>query len=97
MATTAAQIQRSSTEVSPTESLALVRNLLRTAVSTISYMRSLFPDDCYTNVKIAGNTVKSLIRKTPESTALINWLERGVFDAIKRKYVSRCPSRLSMY
>jgi len=36
------------------ESLALVRNLLRTAISSIVYLRNIFPEHCFRDRTLTG-------------------------------------------
>lgn len=61
---------------------------MRTAVSTITYMRNLFPEDCFQDNKLTGITIKTLLPKKPEARLLINWLEKGVFDALDKQYLT---------
>ncbi|KAL9658557.1 hypothetical protein ABK040_006096 [Willaertia magna] len=84
----AAVAQQSRTEqITHEESLTLVRNLMRTAISSISYLRNLFPEDCFQDRTISGIQIKSLIPSNPEAKTLIDWLEKGVFEALKKKYL----------
>lgn len=73
----------------PTEvqSLSLMRNLLRTAISSISYLRHLFPEDCFADKSLAGIHIKSLLPQNGEAATLCKWLEEGVFEALSRKYL----------
>jgi meiosis-specific protein len=73
--------------VTEQESLTVVRNLLRTATSTICYIRNLFPEECFVDRLISGIQIKTLVPTTHESKTITDWLEEGVFDAIKKKYV----------
>ncbi len=61
---------------------------MRTAISSIAYLRNLFPEDCFQERKLTGLTIRSLLPNKPEAMLLINWLERGVFDALDRNYLS---------
>ncbi|KAJ9447154.1 Meiosis-specific protein HOP1 [Diplonema papillatum] len=69
------------------ESLVLVRNMMRLSVSTICYVRSLFPDNHFIDKKVAGIRIKALTEQSAESKLILQWLEEGVFQAIHQKYV----------
>eukprot|EP01105_Mastigella_eilhardi_P028073 TRINITY_DN9020_c0_g1_i5.p1 TRINITY_DN9020_c0_g1~~TRINITY_DN9020_c0_g1_i5.p1 ORF type:complete len:477 (-),score=136.57 TRINITY_DN9020_c0_g1_i5:59-1489(-) len=73
----------------PTEqqSMSLMRNLLRTSLSCLTYLRHLFPEDCYEDKVLAGVHIKSLQGVNAESALLVKWLEEGVFDALTKKYL----------
>jgi hypothetical protein len=62
---------------------------MRTAISSVCYLRNLFPEECFADRAISGIQIKSLLPVNNESRTLIEWLEKGVFDALKKKYVSR--------
>lgn len=64
------------------------QNLVRTAISSIVYLRNLFPEDCFQDKKLTGLTIRTLLPTRPESQLLINWLEQGVFDALDKHYLS---------
>lgn len=53
----------------------MIRNLFRTAISSISYIRGLFPEDCFGDRILTGVPIKTLQAKTDESTMLCRWLE----------------------
>eukprot|EP01119_Soliformovum_irregulare_P026254 TRINITY_DN9983_c0_g1_i1.p2 TRINITY_DN9983_c0_g1~~TRINITY_DN9983_c0_g1_i1.p2 ORF type:complete len:594 (+),score=203.61 TRINITY_DN9983_c0_g1_i1:2028-3809(+) len=76
-------------ETSPTEtqSLVMMRNLLRTAISTITYVRGLFPEDCFSDRLLAGVNIKSLLPTSEEANLLCRWLEEGVFEALNHKFL----------
>ena len=72
--------------ISQVQSLTLVRNLLRTGVSTIAYIRELFPEDSFKDVTFNGMKLKALkgdprspVRNSPPQT-----------PAHHRAYVRRC-------
>ncbi|KAH7302683.1 hypothetical protein KP509_23G082500 [Ceratopteris richardii] len=70
-------------------SLQLTRNLLRIAIFHISYIRGLFPEQYFrdTNVPSLDMKVKKLLPMDLESRRLIDWMEKGVYDALKMKYL----------
>ena len=68
--------------------MTLVKNILRTSISSIAYLRYLFPEESFQDTQLAGLKIKSLARKSnPEVSALCDWMEQGVFDAIEKKYL----------
>mmetsp|Transcript_27702 Transcript_27702/g.44248 ORF Transcript_27702/g.44248 Transcript_27702/m.44248 type:complete len:450 (+) Transcript_27702:42-1391(+) len=78
--------QKSKT-VSKEESITLVRNLMRTAISTICYLRGIFPEDCFTDRTVSGIHIKSIAPVNNETNLIVDWLEQGVFDAIRLQYL----------
>jgi hypothetical protein len=69
------------------QSLTLMRNLLRASISCICYIRNIFDDTCFQDKNLSGISIKALLPATPESSQLCNWIEKGVFDAMEKKYV----------
>ncbi|EFC42471.1 meiotic specific asynaptic protein [Naegleria gruberi] len=64
-----------------------MRNLMRTAISSVCYLRNLFPEDCFQDKSLSGIQIKSLQPSNEEARTLIDWLEKGVFEALKKKYL----------
>eukprot|EP00755_Sulcionema_specki_P039056 Sspe_Gene.112112::Locus_94661_Transcript_1_1_Confidence_1.000_Length_1373::g.112112::m.112112 len=81
------QQKRRSEQVTPVESLALAKHMIRTGVSTVCYARSLFPDEAFTSKTICGLTIKILTPNTDDSRLLLEWLEKGVFEALSKRYL----------
>ena len=77
------------TELTIEQSLTLVRNLLRTSISTICFFRGLLPDDCFNMVKLSGLTIRQLLPENNDSKLILNWLEEGVFPSIAKKYIEQ--------
>lgn len=73
--------------VTQVQSLALMKNLVRTAISSIAYLRNLFPESSFKNQRITGMHVKMLKASTDESRLLIKWMELGVFDALEKRFL----------
>jgi len=84
--------------VSRQKSHALIRNMVRIGISTISKVRNLWQDDLFSKVDYAGTEIHHLksaevdqegniIVKNIEAFRLTQWLERGVFDAIEKEYL----------
>jgi meiosis-specific protein len=64
-----------------------MRNVTRALISSIAYMRNLFPDKCFKDIDIGGTAMKALQPVTEEARILTKWFEKGVCDAINKKYV----------
>eukprot|EP01036_Dinobryon_divergens_P054348 gene54348-72626_t len=90
--------QTASSTVSGPQSLVLLKNMLRLSVSSICYIRSIFPSECFSSKDYAGLKVHQLecAEKTPdgeinirypEAFLLTQWLERGVFEALEKHYL----------
>lgn len=68
--------------------MTLVKNILRSSISSIAYLRYLFPEDNFTDTLLAGLKIKSLVpNSNQEVAAMGNWMEKGVFDAIEKHYL----------
>ncbi|CAN1794562.1 Meiosis-specific protein ASY1 [Linum perenne] len=76
-------------EITEQDSLLLTRNLLRIAIFNISYIRGLFPEKYFTdkNVPALEMKIKKLMPLDAESRRLIDWMEKGVYDALQKKYL----------
>ena len=70
------------------QSLTLVRNLFRTAISSICYPRGLFSEECFSDRSVVGLNIKSLTTGNRQAARIVGWLEDGVFDALERRYLS---------
>ncbi|KAM3873506.1 HORMA domain-containing protein 1 [Diretmus argenteus] len=74
------------------QSMFVVKKLLTVAVSSITYLRGLFPDTAYGAKYIDERKVMILKeeRSCPGANQIVQWM-RGCFDAIQRKYkVTEC-------
>ncbi|CAH2065851.1 unnamed protein product [Thlaspi arvense] len=76
-------------EITEQDSLLLTRNLLRIAIFNISYIRGLFPEMYFNDktVPALDMKIKKLMPIDAESRRLIDWMEKGVYDALQRKYL----------
>ncbi|KMT07473.1 hypothetical protein BVRB_6g150910 [Beta vulgaris subsp. vulgaris] len=76
-------------EITEQESLLLTRNLLRIAIFNISFIRGLFPEKYFNdkNVPALEMKIKKLMPLDAESRRLIDWMEKGVYDALQKKYL----------
>ncbi|XP_007490604.2 HORMA domain-containing protein 2 isoform X2 [Monodelphis domestica] len=70
------------------ESLVLVKKLLATSVSCITYLRGLFPESSYGTRCLDDLSLKILRedKKCPGSLQIIKWIQ-GCFDALEKKYL----------
>ncbi|XP_026409397.1 meiosis-specific protein ASY1-like isoform X3 [Papaver somniferum] len=76
-------------EITEQDSLLLTRNLLRIAISNISYIRGLFPENYFNDKSVPAleMKIKKLMPIDAESRRLIDWMEKGVYDALQKKYL----------
>ncbi|KAF5201099.1 Horma domain-containing protein, partial [Thalictrum thalictroides] len=76
-------------EITEQDSLLLTRNLLRIAIFNISYIRGLFPEEYFNDKSVPAleMKVKKLMPMDTESRRLIDWMEKGVCDALQKKYL----------
>ncbi|XP_026380148.1 meiosis-specific protein ASY1-like isoform X3 [Papaver somniferum] len=76
-------------EITEQDSLLLTRNLLRIAIFNISYIRGLFPENYFNDklVPALEMKIKKLMPIDAESRRLIDWMEKGVYDALQKKYL----------
>jgi hypothetical protein len=64
------------------------KELLQATFSCVSYLRDLFGDDCYQESRIGNIQIKKLRRtKNGRVNTFIDWLEKGCYDAIERKFL----------
>ena len=80
-------VATASRSVTAQESMVLTRNMMRISLSTVAFLRDFFPKSCFEDKKMSGVQMKGLLPITPESELLINWLEKGVFDALQKQYL----------
>ncbi|KAI4336583.1 hypothetical protein L6164_015095 [Bauhinia variegata] len=76
-------------EITEQNSLLLTRNLLRIAIFNISYIRGLFPENYFNDKSVPAleMKIKKLMPVDAESRRLIDWMEKGVYDALQKKYL----------
>uniref|UniRef100_A0A8C1HW10 HORMA domain containing 1 n=1 Tax=Cyprinus carpio carpio TaxID=630221 RepID=A0A8C1HW10_CYPCA len=69
------------------QSLVLVKKLLAIAVSSITYLRGLFPEKAYGR-KYVGELKVLILREhsCPGAQQIVQWLQ-GCFDALQRRYL----------
>ncbi|CAG8472663.1 1663_t:CDS:10 [Paraglomus occultum] len=70
------------------QSLTIIHQLLKTSLSSITYLRGLFPEETYENYQIGSLVLKNLKRDcNREANSLLDWLEKGIYDALHRHYL----------
>ncbi|XP_070023591.1 meiosis-specific protein ASY1 isoform X2 [Nicotiana sylvestris] len=76
-------------EITEQDSLLLTRNLLRIALFNITYVRGLFPEEYFSDKSVPAleMKIKKLMPMDAESRRLIDWMEKGVYDALQKKYL----------
>lgn len=85
------------TEITLERSEILTRNLIRSAIATLCWLRQVFPDICFEDKVMAGMTVKKFrsleaFSLSPDhplqlSNRVREWIEEGVFDALRKRYL----------
>ncbi|EEA04939.1 HORMA domain-containing protein [Cryptosporidium muris RN66] len=65
----------------------MMRNAIRTAVSSVAYLRNLFDEEAFEDKNVSGLQLKVLRPFNNESKLILNWLEDGVFDALEKEYL----------
>ncbi|KAK4377025.1 hypothetical protein RND71_003321 [Anisodus tanguticus] len=65
------------------------RNLLRISIFNISYIRGLFPEKYFSDKSVPAleMKIKKLMPMDAESRRLIDWMEKGVYHALQKKYL----------
>eukprot|EP00923_Selenidium_pygospionis_P058039 GHVN01101824.1.p1 GENE.GHVN01101824.1~~GHVN01101824.1.p1 ORF type:complete len:180 (-),score=13.41 GHVN01101824.1:998-1480(-) len=81
-----AQVQQQA-QVTEVQSLMLLRNTVRTAISCIAYLRNLFEESAFEDRNVSGLQLKLLRPHNPEAETILSWLEDGVLQAIEAKYL----------
>ena len=71
-----------------TKSCVFVKKLLTVSISNITYLRSMFPEEAYSNRSMDGLPLKILMEKNncKAAAVLASWMV-GAFDALERKYL----------
>ncbi len=73
---------------SEAQSLVLIQQLILTTFSCVGYLRDLFDDSCFDVLTLDDLSLKKLKRnKSKEADMMLDWIERGCFDAIEKKYL----------
>uniref|UniRef100_A0A665VKF8 Zebrafish testis-expressed 38 n=1 Tax=Echeneis naucrates TaxID=173247 RepID=A0A665VKF8_ECHNA len=77
-----------------TESLVFIKRMMAVAVSSITYLRGIFPEDAYRSRYLEDLCIKVLREdcNTPGASKVVKWL-MGCFDAIEKQYVYTNPDK----
>ena len=88
MSRTTQKVKQSTESCTKQQSATLVRNVLRSSISSIAYLRYIFPEENFMDAQLAGLKIKTLIPgSNPEITIISDWLENGVFDALEKHFL----------
>ncbi|XP_049454140.1 zebrafish testis-expressed 38 isoform X2 [Epinephelus fuscoguttatus] len=70
------------------ESLVFVKRMMAVAVSSITYLRGIFPEDAYRSRYVEDLCIKVLREDcaTPGASKVVKWM-MGSFDALEKRYV----------
>nr|XP_045625902.1 uncharacterized protein LOC123775091 [Procambarus clarkii] len=70
------------------ESLLFVKKLIAVGISSITYLRTLFPEGSYSNRNLDGLQLKMLLENSScnSSNMVVSWI-KGCFEAIEKKYL----------
>ncbi|EUD68781.1 hypothetical protein C922_00469 [Plasmodium inui San Antonio 1] len=69
------------------DSVNMLKNIIKLGISLVTYLRNLFEESAYEEVHIQELKLKRLLPINREAHMIINWLEKGVFDAIEKEYL----------
>uniref|UniRef100_A0A3B4CNM8 Zebrafish testis-expressed 38 n=1 Tax=Pygocentrus nattereri TaxID=42514 RepID=A0A3B4CNM8_PYGNA len=74
------------------QSLVFVKRMLVLAVSSITYLRGIFPEDAYRSRYLEDLCIKVLREdcSSPSASRIVKWM-MGCFDALEKRYVHRDP------
>ncbi|CAM9579159.1 unnamed protein product [Sphacelaria rigidula] len=84
-------------QMTQSQSLTLVKNLVRISISTVCHIRNIFPTSCFQERTYAGMNIYQLDAATrhedtnetvvhnQQAYQLTQWLEFGVFEAVERR------------
>ncbi|PWN23194.1 hypothetical protein BCV69DRAFT_297142 [Microstroma glucosiphilum] len=88
-------VQNTQAFLTQQESLQTVKDLIEISIGSFTYLRDIFPEDCYKNhiCKSANPksnvTTKKLARGSFAAVdKLLDYLELGVYDALEKRYLS---------
>ena len=69
------------------QSFTLVENLMRLTIANVAFLRNLLPSNCFQSATLSGVRVQRLVPGNREASVLSEWLENGVFDALRKRYL----------
>nr|XP_014344579.1 PREDICTED: HORMA domain-containing protein 1-like isoform X2 [Latimeria chalumnae] len=70
------------------QSLVFVKRMMAVAVSCITYLRGIFPEDAYRTRYLEDLCIKILREEShcPGASRIVNWM-KGCFDALEKRYL----------
>lgn len=76
-------------DVTQRQSFGLMKNLISSGIASIAHRRGLFEEDCFRVIKLqeASCLVINPHAGNKEAALLVNWLEKGVYDALAKRFV----------
>ena len=81
-------VNQTETAITKPLSFQMTKNLLRISIFQIAYIRNLFPSDYFSErVIFADCNVKVLNPKCNLSKRLVDWVEKGIFEALYKEYL----------
>ena len=96
---TPGQAQAQGQRVDRRTSLQMTRQLLRLSLYNIAFNRSLFPGDCFAQREVSElESMRIHVLRPgsdPEVSRLLEWMEKGAFDALQRQYLRRLKFAVS--
>lgn len=79
------------------QSLAQTQQLMRTIFAIVAYLRDLFPERCFEEETVAGMSLRRIrSRASKSSDRFVEWIEKGCFDALSKKYVPQSACILQL-
>ncbi|CAK4755684.1 unnamed protein product [Aphanomyces euteiches] len=85
-----------STKITETQSISVIKNMIRVSVSEICYLRNLFPEEVFKERVYADMHIKCLApvegSRDPvmrDAYCVTQWLEAGMFEAMDKKYLAQ--------
>ncbi|XP_028406438.1 HORMA domain-containing protein 1-like [Dendronephthya gigantea] len=83
-------IFNSSEQLNETQSALFVKKLLAVAISSVTYLRAVFPERCFGDRCLEDLNLKILRDEDafPGSSQVIQWV-KGCFNAIDKKYLRK--------
>ncbi|KAI9629456.1 hypothetical protein KEM48_012925 [Puccinia striiformis f. sp. tritici PST-130] len=89
-ATTTSKVSTDTQLMTSTQSLNVVKTLIQTGIGVITYLRGIFPEECFNDDKIGPDRSESSTGDDailPRSDKVLDYLDEGAMDAIQRGYL----------
>lgn len=82
------QLNKQTQSFTQSQSLTVVRNLIRFAVATIAYGRGFCESNSFQGIVLLELPVIQMVDSSPESAKMLHWME-GAFDALNKGYLKQ--------